>query len=123
VIIFIISLISGIISGMGIGGGTILIPALIIFLNVKQQIAQSTNLLIFVPTSIVALYTHIKQGNIEKKVLKTLIIFGIIGSIIGSILAVSLGSSLLKKMFGVFLLFMGAYEIYLSRKEKAHRQS
>jgi len=120
VIIFIVSLISGIISGMGIGGGTILIPALIIFFNIKQHIAQSTNLIIFIPTSIVALYFHTKQGNVVKDVLKNLIIFGIIGSIIGSFLAVSIKSDMLKKMFGIFLLIMGAYEIYLSKKEKAH---
>ena len=117
-IIYIISLISGIISGMGIGGGTVLIPGLIIFLNIKQQIAQSINLLIFIPTGIVALYSHIKQGNVEKDSLKSLIITGIIGAIVGSYIAILVNPNVLRKMFGVFLFFMGSYEIYCSLKSK-----
>ncbi|KRQ87501.1 hypothetical protein ABG79_00840 [Caloramator mitchellensis] len=122
-IIYLISLISGIISGMGIGGGTILIPGLIIFLNVKQQIAQSVNLLIFVPTGIIALYSHIKQGNIEKESLSILIIFGIIGSIIGSFIAIFINSNLLRKLFGIFLFLMGAYEIYCSIISKKNKKN
>lgn len=117
-ILYLICLISGVISGMGIGGGTILIPGLIIFFNIKQQIAQSVNLLIFIPTGLVALYSHIKQGNIEKESLKALIVTGIIGSIIGSYVAIIINPNLLRRMFGIFLLLMGSYEIYCSRKDK-----
>ena len=52
---------SGIISGMGIGGGTILIPALSLFLNINQHTAQGVNLLFFIPTAIVALFIHKKK--------------------------------------------------------------
>lgn len=110
-LIYILSFLAGIIGGMGIGGGTILIPTLTIFLSTKQQIAQSVNLLSFIPTAIVALISHIKQGNIEKKLIFKLIIGGIIGAIIGSYLAVKLPSQSLKKAFGIFLFIMGIYEI------------
>lgn len=116
-IIFIISLAAGIIGGMGIGGGTILIPALTIFLLKDQKIAQSVNLLSFIPTAIVALISHAKQGNIEKKLILKLSSGGIIGALIGSFLAVNISSKLLKKGFGIFLFIMGVYEICCKDKK------
>lgn len=110
-LLFLASLLSGIISGMGIGGGTILIPALIIIFNTEQHIAQSVNLLSFIPVATVALITHIKNKNVEIKLSIKLIILGIIGAIAGSMIAAKLPSSLLRKLFGIFLFFMGIYEI------------
>ena len=56
---------SGIISGMGIGGGTILIPALLFLTEVNQQQAQGVNLIYFIPTAVVALITHRKNGTLD----------------------------------------------------------
>lgn len=109
---------SGIISGMGIGGGTLLIPALVFLVGVKQQIAQSINLIVFIPSATAALFVHIKKKNIEKGLLLKLAITGCIGAVLGSLLAVNLDSNLLKKIFGAFLFIMGVYEItHKSRKE------
>ena len=108
---------SGIISGMGIGGGTILIPALVFIIGTKQQVAQSINLLVFIPSAIAALFVHAKKKNIEKGLLIKLAVTGCIGAVIGSLLAVNLDSNLLKKSFGVFLLIVGVYEI--TSKSKA----
>ena len=57
---------SGIIGGMGIGGGTILIPIMTIFLGFDQKTAQAVNLIYFIPTAITALTIHIKNKQIEK---------------------------------------------------------
>lgn len=111
ILLFVIGLASGIISGMGIGGGTILIPALVLFLNPEQHIAQSVNLLFFIPTAVVALFIHIKNKRIDFKMAIPIIIFGFIGAYAGSRLAVSLPGNNLKKWFGIFLLAMGTYEI------------
>lgn len=117
-LIFLVSIISGIISGMGIGGGTILIPALIILFGTRQQIAQSVNLLSFVPIAAVALTTHIKNRNVNIKLALILTVSGIAGAIGGSILASVISSGLLKRMFGIFLFFMGIYEITVKKTEK-----
>jgi len=114
-LIFIVSILSGIISGMGIGGGTILIPGLIIIFNTSQHTAQSINLLIFIPTAIVALITHIKNKNVEVRLSIKLIAGGVIGAILGAILASYISSSLLRKLFAVFLFFMGIYEIFYKK--------
>lgn len=117
-LIILISILSGIVSGMGIGGGTILIPALTIFLKAPQHIAQSVNLLSFIPTAIVAIISHIKQGNIEKKITFKLILCGVLGAIIGSYFAVKLPGNVLRRLFGGFLLAMGIYEVCCKKKCK-----
>ncbi|HBM81268.1 MAG: sulfite exporter TauE/SafE family protein [Clostridiales bacterium] len=115
-LIFIVSILSGIISGMGIGGGTILIPVLILTSGISQQIAQSVNLISFIPTASIALITHIKNGNIEKKLLFKLIAAGILGAVLGSILASYISSAILRKMFAIFLFCIGVYEICCKKK-------
>lgn len=108
----IIGLLSGVISGMGIGGGAILIPALCFFMDLGQQQAQSINLLFFIPTAIVAIIKHKKEGNIDFSMVKPVIIFGIIGAIAGAMVAVNMDGEILRKMFGGFLLIMGIWEIF-----------
>ena len=102
---------SGIISGMGIGGGTILIPALLFLTEVNQQQAQGVNLIYFIPTAVVALITHRKNGTA-----KPLALLGLAGAAAGAFLAVSLESEILKKLFGGFLLLMGLSEIFKKKK-------
>lgn len=100
-------LISGIIGGMGMGGGTLLIPILTIFLAFEQKNAQSINLLAFIPMSIVALIIHIKNKLVDFKVGIPIIITGIVFSVLGSFLASKLSNELLQKIFAVFLLLVG----------------
>ncbi len=103
-------LVSGILSGMGIGGGTILIPALTLFLSVSQHGAQGVNLLYFIPTAVVSLWIHIKNKSVNFKVAWPIILFGLAGAIGGSFLVGIIHGKLLKRLFGIFLLAMGVYE-------------
>ena len=121
IIYVIIGFLSGIISGMGIGGGTVLIPALSIFYGMRQQTVQNINLIYFIPTAIIALITHVKQGNIEKKPLLPIIAFGLIGAAAGALFAVRMDAGILRKCFGFFLLAMGFYEFF--RKEDTKERS
>lgn len=95
--------ISGFVSGMGMGGGTILILCLSLFMGVEQHIAQATNLVFFIPTSISAIIMNIKQKNIDFKVAIPIAISGIIGAVIGAIYANKTDVRSLKKYFGIFL--------------------
>ena len=105
--LFIAGLISGIIGGMGMGGGTLLIPILTIFLGFKQKNAQAINLLVFIPMSLFALIIHIKNKLVDFKVGIPVILSGLIFSILGSYLASVLSNALLKKIFAIFLLLVG----------------
>ncbi len=109
---------SGIISGMGIGGGTILIPALLFLTDLSQQQAQGINLIYFIPTAIAALITHQKKGDLDWKTAKPLAILGLAGAAAGAFLAVSLESGLLRKIFGGFLFLMGLSELCKRKKGK-----
>ena len=117
-LLFFIGLISGIISGMGIGGGAILIPALVIFVNPDQHVVQSVNLIFFIPTAVIALIVHIRNKRIDFKVAVSIIIFGLLGAYVGSRLAISLPGPMLKKYFGFFLLILGIYEMLRRDKRK-----
>ena len=107
-----IGTISGFISGMGMGGGTILILCLSMFMNIEQHIAQATNLVFFIPTSIIAIVTNIKQKNIDFKVGIPIAISGIIGAIIGAFYVSKTNVKDLKKYFGVFIGLIAIWEIY-----------
>ena len=78
----IIGALAGIISGTGMGGGTILILVLSIFLGINQHIAQATNIVFFIPTAIAAILVSIKSKLIEWKTGITIALSGIVGAII-----------------------------------------
>jgi uncharacterized membrane protein YfcA len=110
-------LISGTVSGTGMGGGTILILVLSIFLVVEQHVAQATNLVFFVPTSISAIIVSIKSKLIEWKIGITLAISGVVGAIIGANISSKMNVKVLKRCFGIFLAIIAIYEIYSIIKE------
>lgn len=99
------------------GGGTILILCLSIFLGIDQKIAQATNLIFFIPTSIAAIYVNIKEKKIKYNIAKPIIFWGIIGAVIGALITQKIEVSLLKKMFGIFLGFIAIHEIYILCKD------
>lgn len=103
-------ILSGVISGMGIGGGAILIPALTIFLGIDQHGAQGINLLYFIPTAIIALVVHFKNKAVDYKTAIPIMISGIFGALIGALLAGMMTANILRKIFAVFLFCMGIYE-------------
>lgn len=103
---------SGILGGMGIGGGTILIPALIFFAAISQHQAQGINLLVFIPTSIIAIFIHYKNKNLQTDIILPIIIPGLITSFLGSMISSNMDPSNLRKIFGVFMLMIGIYQFF-----------
>ena len=107
-----IGIISGIVSGTGMGGGTILIFLLSFMLGIEQHTAQATNLIFFIPTSIVAIIVNFKNKNIDTKQAIIISVFGVLGAIIGANIAIYMDVKILKKGFGIFLIFVTINEIY-----------
>lgn len=110
-------IVAGSISGLGMGGGTVLILVLSNFVGLEHHIAQATNLVFFVPTAISAIFVNLKQKLVNIKLALIIISSGSIGAIIGSKLAINIDASYLKKYFGIFLLLISANEIYWLIKE------
>jgi len=105
-------LISGIVSGTGMGGGTILILILSFFMGINQHTAQATNLVFFVPTSISAILVSIQEKLINWNIAITIAVSGVIGAIIGAKISINMDVNRLKKYFGIFLAIIALYEIY-----------
>lgn len=116
ILLAIIALFSGIIAGMGIGGGSIFILLTTIFSIFEHKEAQSYNLIMFVIVGIFATISNFKNKNIDKDLLKKLIIPVVLGSIIGIILVKRIDEKILKYIFYGFMLLIGFYEIISSLK-------
>ena len=112
-----IGVVSGVFSGVGMGGGTILIFLLTTFAGIEQHVAQATNLIYFIPTAISAIIVNYKEKNIDTKLAVSVSIFGIIGAIIGAKFAVNTDVQKLRKLFGIFLAIIAIHEIYTLFKE------
>lgn len=112
-----IGVVSGIVSGTGMGGGTILIFLLTFVMGVEQRVAQATNLIFFIPTSIIAIIVNLKNKNLDLKTGIIISVFGIFGAIVGANLAIHMDVNILKKCFGIFLALIAVNEIYSITKQ------
>ena len=106
-ILLFVGLLAGVISGfLGIGGGIVIIPALVYLLGYSQQNAQGTSLgLLLPPIGILAVLNYHKAGFVNIKAAAIMCVTFIIGSYFSSKIAVGLPEAMIKKIFGVFLLF------------------
>jgi uncharacterized membrane protein YfcA len=113
-ILLIIGTITGVMAGMlGIGGGLVVIPALVMVMGMSQQGAQGTSLAMMLPPiGILAAYNYYKAGHVDIKFAMILAIAFIIGSYFGSKLAVKLPQDVLKKIFGAFLLLVAVKMLF-----------
>lgn len=108
---------SGIVSGTGMGGGTILIFLLTFVMGVEQRVAQATNLIFFIPTSLIAIIVNLKNKNLDIKTGILISVFGIFGAIVGANLAIHMDVNILKRCFGIFLSLIAINEIYSITKK------
>lgn len=98
---------TGILSAWGVGGGTLLLLIMTLFLGVDQRTAQGINLMFFLPTAASALFCHSKNGYLDKPTLKAAIPAGVAAAVIGAWIATGLEVAVLKKPFGIYLLLSG----------------
>ena len=106
-----IGVLSGVFAGMGMGGGTFLIPLLTILMKVNQQVAQCVNLLVFIPLAIVVLIIYSKQKLLKLKGVFWLVVPATIVSILVSLLAIDIRGKTLKIIFGIFLILVGIFMV------------
>lgn len=107
IIVLVIGLCAGVLSGLvGVGGGLIIVPALIFFLGFNQHQAQGTSLgLLLLPVGILAVINYYNKGNVDVKVVGIMSIAFIAGGWLGSKLALRLPEDTVKKIFAVFLFY------------------
>ncbi|MDI9366241.1 MAG: sulfite exporter TauE/SafE family protein [Flavobacterium sp.] len=117
IILLIIGLVAGMLSGMvGVGGGIIIVPALVYFLAFSQKSAQGTSLgILLLPVGILAVKAYYKQGYIDVKVVLMVSSGFLIGGYFGSKLAVVLPEQTLKKIFAIMLVLTAIKMLFIDR--------
>jgi len=106
-----IGLAGGLLGGLGMGGGTLLIPLLVLFTGLSQHAAQTVNLIAFVPMSLAALVIHLKNRLVKWKYLLTVSLPAVPAAIGASFVAKAVAGAHLGRWFGVFLMILGVYQL------------
>ena len=104
--LILIGILAGALSGLvGVGGGIIMVPLLVMFFGFNQHEAQGTSLAVLaVPVTAVAVFNYYKEGQINLKYAAIIAVFFVLGSIVGSKFALTLDQKVLKKIFAVVLI-------------------
>ncbi len=110
-------LVCGVLSGFGIGGGSLLMVWMTAVLGLEQKAAQGINLLYFLPTAAAALIFHAKNRMVCWKAVLPAALAGCVTAALGALLASDLDMTLLRKLFGGFLLLVGLSEIFCKTKQ------
>lgn len=122
IIILLVGLAAGILGGMvGIGGGIIIVPALVYFLGFSQFKAQGTSLaMLMFPVGILGVIQYYKQGYVDFRIVIVLAAGFVIGSLLGSRLSLSLPQDLVKKLFAVLMLLLGVKMLFFDKSPSKH---
>lgn len=120
--LILIGFLAGVLSSMGVGGGTLLVPVLVYFFHTPQITAQGVIMLIFIPTAAVALFTHYKNGYLRLDLAVILAIGAFFGAFLGAWLANTLPDVLLRRIFGIFLLISGIEQLFHKNSAKAKKE-
>lgn len=113
---FVVGLLTGVLSGCGIGGGSLLVLWLTLFEGMPQFTAGGINLLYFLACAPAALVSHVKNRLIDRKAVLSCVPAGALTSLAAALLASHTDVSLLRRLFGVLLLIIGAKELFTKRK-------
>ena len=110
-----LGLVAGIFSGLiGIGGGVIIVPALVILFGLSQHQAQGTTLALLVPPiGFLAAWTYYQQGYVDLKIAAFICLGFFLGGLIGARLATGLSNAALERVFGIALLLISIKMIFV----------
>ena len=95
-------------AALGLGGGVIFVPSLVVLFGFEQHIAQGTSLAVIFPTAIVATVAHARMGNVRWRLSIPIGLAGIAGAVLGAQVALQLDADLLRRLFGIFLVLLAA---------------
>ena len=109
---------ASVVSAWGVGGGTLLLLVMTLFLGVDQRTAQGINLLFFLPTAASALVCHARGGYLDKPTLKAAVPAAVTAALMGAWIYNATDVELLRKPFGVYLLLSGASLVWPQKKDE-----
>ena len=112
-----LSCLLGFLSGIGVGGGSLLMLWLTVIMDLPRETARSINLMFFLPAALIACFFRRKQGLLPIKSVMPAILSGCVSAAIFSLLGMSWDTAVLKKVFGVLLIFTGLRELLYKEKK------
>ena len=115
---FLAGAITGILSGFGVGGGTVLLVYMTAFAGLDQRLAQGINLLYFLPAAALALPAHWRNGYVEKRTLLPAVGAGLLCAGGAAWLAAGMNTAVLRRCFGVFLVFIGCGQLHAGGRKR-----
>lgn len=118
IFVLIASFLAGALSGMGLGGGGILLVFLTAFSSVDQLTAQGINLIFFLPTGLIAIIIYAIKKQIEWKIVFKMWLFGSVGALGGYFIAKAIETQYLSKIFAAFLIIFGLITLFAKDKSK-----
>lgn len=114
----IVGFLTGVLASMGLGGGFILVVWLTLFMDMEQKAAQGINLLFFLPIALISLIIHLKNGLVNKTLVRKYALWGVCGAAVGTFAARHIGSDFLRMLFALFLLAFGLREMFSGKPAK-----
>ena len=100
-----IGLVAGVTSAsLGVGGGIVMVPAMVVLLSFDQHLAQGTSLAVIVPTTIIGAYVHARAGRVVWRSVVPIAAGGIVGGLAGGQVALAIAPTVLRRMFAVLLV-------------------
>ena len=112
-----IGIVSGVLSGMlGVGGGVLMVPGMVLLLGMGQHVAEGTSLLVIIPTAVVGAATHWRHGYVLLVAAAILGGAGIAGAVIGSHIALAINASTLRVIFAAYLVISGVRMLVPARR-------
>lgn len=112
------ALLSGLLGSMGLGGGSVLIIYLSLFLQMGQKEAQGINLLFFIPCAVISVLLNLRNGLVRLRTGLFIALGGVFGVALGSFLVGKFDNTLLTKIFGGFIVLMGIVTLFSKTKSK-----
>lgn len=109
---------TGILSGLAVGGGSILLMLLVLLFRVPQHQAQGAVLAAFTVTAAVAAYTHWRQGNVRGRLVLWLSLGSVTGAVAGALLAARMPAGALRRAYALYLIGMGALNLLSQHREE-----
>lgn len=111
-----IGIVSGITSGLfGVGGGVVMVPAMVFLLGMDIKRAVGTSLAVIIPTALIGSYKHYSQGNVDLKTALSLVPMAVVGGYVGAWLTTVVSAESLKRGFGGFLVLVGLKLLFGAR--------
>ena len=124
-ILILVGIAAGMLSGLvGVGGGIVIVPALVLILGFSQKMAMGTSLgILLLPVGILAVIQYYKQGYVDVRVVMIISVAFIFGGYFGSKIALSLPQETIKKIFAVFMIIIAIKLLFFDKKKTAELQS